>query len=38
MVKKAMHKAMEYVSSFTGRVITPLEALLPSRRSLLKSL
>ncbi len=38
MVKKVIHEVMAYVKRFTSRVIASLEALLPSRRSLLKSL
>lgn len=38
MVKKAIHEVMAYVKSFPSRFITSLEAHLPSRQSLLKSL
>lgn len=38
MVKKAIREVKAYVKSFTSRVIASLEAHLPSRRSLLKSL
>lgn len=38
MVKKVIHEVMAYVKRFTSRIIASLEAHLPSRRSLLKSL